>query len=126
MTVNFDSESAAGPNTQFLFSLLKAFRTIFVEGSHPRSVADELFQRIVGGVLEQSRNALLSPTQDKNTCRLLDVLLDLINIFGDNLFTGFDQAEVGVSFLTIYHSFLKMYHSLRCWMGSFWSTLERY
>src|SRR5216683_2150821 len=126
MTVNFDSESAAGPNTQLLFTLLKAFRTIFVEGSHPRSVADELFQRIVGGVLEQSQNALLSPTQDKNTCRLLDVLLDLINIFGDNLFTGVDQAEVGVPFLTIYHSFLKMYHSLRCWMGSFWSTLERY
>ncbi|KAH9988778.1 hypothetical protein BJV74DRAFT_459602 [Russula compacta] len=85
--------TAAAPNTQFLFSLFKAFRTVFVLGSHPRSVADELFQRIVGGVLEQSQDALLSRAQEENTYRILDVLHDLIDTFGDNLFTRVDQAE---------------------------------
>jgi E3 ubiquitin-protein ligase listerin len=94
MTVPFDSADA--PNRQFLFSLLKAFRTVFVGGSHPHSVADELFQRIVGGVLEQSRAALLSQMHDEDNHRILDVLLDLISTFGDDLFTGVDQAEVGM------------------------------
>jgi hypothetical protein len=94
MTVPFDSADA--PNRQFLFSLLRAFRTVFVRGSHPRSVVDELFQRIVGGVLEQSRTTLLSRTHDEENHRILDVLLDLISTFGDDLFTGVDQAEVGM------------------------------
>ena len=94
MTVPFDS--ADSPNRQFLFSLLKAFRTVFVGGSHPLSVVDELFQRIVGGVLEQSRASLLSRTHDEDNHRILDVLLDLISTFGDDLFTGVDQAEVGM------------------------------
>ena len=100
-----DSDSAAGSNTQLLFSLLKAFRSTFVEGSHPRSVADNLFQRIVGRILEQSRESLLSPTPDKNSSQSLDVLLDLITIFGDNLFTVVDQAEVGVLVLAVRHTF---------------------
>ena len=94
MTVPFDSADA--PNRQFLFSLLKAFRTVFVRESHPRSVVDELFQRIVGGVLEQSRATLLSPTDDGGNHRILDVLHDLISTFGGALFTGVDQAEVGM------------------------------
>jgi hypothetical protein len=100
-----DSDSAAKSNTQLLFSLLKAFRSTFVEGSHPCSVADKLFQRIVGRVFEQSREALLSPTQDKNSGQLLDVLLDLVNVFGDNLFNVVDQAEVGVLVMAKRHSF---------------------
>jgi hypothetical protein len=93
MTVPFDSADA--PNRQFPFSLLKAFRTVFVGGSHPLSVVDELFQRIVGGVLERSRAALQSRMHDEGDHRILDVLLDLISTFGDGLFTGVDQAEVG-------------------------------
>lgn len=93
-TVPFDSADV--PNRQFLFSLLKAFRTVFVRGSHPRSVVDELFQRIVGRVVEQSRAALLSPIDDESNHRILDVLLDLISTFGDDLFTGVNQAEVGM------------------------------
>ena len=93
-TVPFDSADA--PNRQFLFSLLKAFRTVFMRGSHPRSVVDELFQRILGGVVEQSRAALLSPIDDEGNHRILDVLLDLISTFGDDLFTGVDQAEVNM------------------------------
>jgi len=114
--VPFDSADA--PNRQFLFSLLKAFRTVFVGGSHPLSAVDELFQRIVGGVLERSRAALLLQTHDEDEHRILDVLLDLISTFGDDLFTGVDQAEVGCSFQTtrrpIYICF-----SLRRSMGSF-------
>jgi hypothetical protein len=87
-------------NTQFLLPLLKAFLTVFVDGSHPRSVADELFLRIVGGVFEQSRDALLSQTQNDDTCRILDLLLNLIDTFGDKLFSGVDQGEVRPSFLT--------------------------
>ena len=94
MTVPSDSADAPNTNLQFFFSSLKAFRTVFVEGSHPRSVVDELFQRIVGGILERSRVALLSQTHDEGTHRIFDVLLDLISAFGDNLFTGVDQAEV--------------------------------
>jgi hypothetical protein len=94
MTV--DSDSAAGSNTQLLFSLLKAFHTTFVEGTHPRSVSDKLFQRIAGRVLEQSRDALLLLTREKNSSRSLDILLDLINVFGDNFFTAANQAEVGM------------------------------
>ena len=95
MTVPSNSADAPNTNTQFVFSLLKAFRTVFVEGSRPRSVVDELFQRIVGGVLERSRDALLSRTHDEDTLHILDILLVLISAFGDNLFTGVDQAEVG-------------------------------
>jgi len=91
-----DSDSAAGSNTQLLFSLLKAFHATFVEGTHPRSVSDKLFQRILGRVLEQSREVLLLLTREKHSSRSLDILLDLINVFGDNLFTVVDQAEVGV------------------------------
>ncbi|KAH9959432.1 hypothetical protein BC827DRAFT_504162 [Russula dissimulans] len=80
-------------NTQFLLPLLKAFLTVFVDGSHPRSVADELFLRIAGGVFEQSRDALLSQTQNDDTCRILDLLLNLIDTFGDKLFSGVDQGE---------------------------------
>jgi hypothetical protein len=94
MTAPFDSTDA--PNRQFLFSLLKAFRTVFVRGSHALSVVDELFQRIVGGVLERSRAALRWQTNDEDDYRILDVLLDLISTFGDDLFTGVDQAEVGM------------------------------
>ena len=94
MTVPFDSADA--PNRQFRFSLLKAFRTVFVGGSHPLSVVDELFQRFVGGVLEQTRPALLSRMPDEDNHRVLDVLLNLISTFGDDLFTGLDQAEVGM------------------------------
>lgn len=82
-------------NTQLLFSLLKSFRAVFVEESHPRVVADELFQKIMEGVLSHSRNALLSQPQDEGAHHKLDVLLDMINTFGDNLFVGNDQAEVG-------------------------------
>jgi hypothetical protein len=96
MTVPSDSADASNTNTQFLFPLLKAFRTVFVEGSHPRSVMDELFQRIMGRVVEQSRDALLPRTLDEDAHRILDVLLDLISTFGDNLFIGFDQVEVGM------------------------------
>ena len=94
MAVPFNSADAPKTNTQFLFSSLKAFRTVFVEGSHPRLVVDELFQRIMGGVLERSRDALLERTLDEDARRILDVLLDLISTFGDNLFTAADQAEV--------------------------------
>ena len=87
-------DSADAPNRQFLFSLLKAFRTAFVGGSHPRSVVDEVFQRIVGGVLERSQAALLSRIHDEDNHRILDVLLDLISTFGGDLFTSADQAEV--------------------------------
>jgi len=105
-------------NTQFLLPLLKAFLTIFVEGSHPRSVADELFQRIVGGVLQQGRDALLSQTQNDDTYRILDVLLNLIDTFGNKLFTGVDQAEVGSSFLTT-RRFVDIHLLLRRWIGQF-------
>ena len=94
MAVPFDSADA--PNRPFLFSLLKAFRTAFVGTSHPRSVVDELFQRIVGGVLERSRAALLSRMDDEGNHPVLDVLLDLISTFGDDLFTDGDQAKVGI------------------------------
>jgi hypothetical protein len=103
MTV--DPDSAVRSNTQLLFSLLKAFHTIFAEGTHPRSVSDKLFQRIAGRVLEQSREALLSLTKEKNSSRSLDILLDLINVFGDSLFMVVDQAEVGVLHFG-YRSFL--------------------
>jgi hypothetical protein len=122
-TVPFDSADA--PNRKFLFSLLKAFRTVFVGGGHPLSVVDELFQRNVGGVLEQSRAALLSRTHDEDNLPILDVLLDLISTFGDDLFTGVDQAEVGCSFPTTRRS-IYICFSLRRSMGSFWSTPARY
>ncbi len=121
MTVTFNSANA--PNRQFLFSLLKAFRTVFAEGSHPQSVVDELFQRIVGGILEQSRYALQSQTHDEST-RILDVLLDLISTFGDKLFTGVDQAEVGM--LDSNNPFYLHLSLSRRWMGLLWSTLARY
>jgi hypothetical protein len=35
-------DSADTPNRQFLFSLLKAFHTTFVRGSHPLSVGDQV------------------------------------------------------------------------------------
>ena len=94
LAVPSDSADAPKTNTQFLFSSLKAFRTVFVDGSLPRLVVDEHFERIMEGVLERSRDVLLARTPDEDTRRILDVLLDLINTFGDNLFTGVDQAEV--------------------------------
>ena len=103
MTIH--SGPAATPNAQLLFSLLKSFRTTFVDGSHPRSVSHNLYQQIMGRVLEHSRDALSSPTQDENTSRSMNVLLEFIDILGDDLFTGVDQAEVGVLVLTIYLSF---------------------
>jgi len=124
MTVDFDS--AAGLNTRILFSLLKTFRTTFVEGSHPRSVSDKLSQRIMGRVFEHSRNALLSPTQDENTSRSIDVLLEFINILGDDLFTGVDQAEVGVLGFNDLSFFLNISPSLSCWMESCWNMPARY
>ena len=118
-------DSADAPNRQFLFSLLKAFRTAFVGGSHPRSVVDEVFQRIVGGVLERSQAALLSRIHDEDNHRILEVLLDLISTFGGDLFTSADQAEVRMLSPTnrrcIYICF-----PLRRSMGLFWSTLARY
>jgi hypothetical protein len=119
-----DSDSAAGLNTQLLF-LLKAFHTTFVEETHPRSVSDKLFQRIAGRVLEQSREVLLSLSGEKDSSRSLDLLLDLINVFGENLFTVADQAEVGVLHFGD-TSLFKNISFIRCWMGSFWTTLARY
>jgi len=89
------SDSAKAPNRRFVFSSLNAFSTVFVEGGHPRLVVDELFQRIVGGVLKRSRETLLSQMHEDNH-RVLDVLLDLISTFGEKLFAGVDQAEVRV------------------------------
>ena len=123
MTV--DSDSAAGPNIQLVFSLLKGFRTTFVEGSHPRLVSDKLSQRIMGRVLEHSRDALLLPTQDENTSRSMGILLEFIDILGDDLFTGADQAEVGVFAFDDLSFFLNIYHSLSCWMESYWNMLAR-
>ncbi len=80
---------------KLLFSLLKAFRTVFTDGSHPLSVADGLFQWVVEDVLDQSWNALRSQSQDEETQRTLGVLLDMIGIFGDSLFGGFGHVEVG-------------------------------
>ena len=94
MAVPSDSTDAPKTNTQFLFPSLKSFRTVFVVGSHPRLVVDELFRRIMDGVLEQSRDALLARTLNEDNRRILDILLDLISTFGDNLFTGVGQAEV--------------------------------
>ena len=85
---------------------------------------DELFQRVVGGILEQSRDALQSQTHDESTRRKLDVLLDLISIFGDKLFTGVDQAEVGM--LDSNNPFYLHLSLLRRWMRQSWSTLARY
>lgn len=119
-------DAAGAPNTQFLFSLFKAFRTVFVVGSHPRSVADELFQRIVGGVLEQSQDALLSRAQEENTYRILDVLHDLIDTFGDSLFTRVDQAKVGTLVSDDLTFRLHIPLLLRRSMGPFRSTLTRY
>lgn len=124
MTVDFDS--AAGPNTQLLFSLLKTFRTTFMEGSHPRLVSDKLSQRIMGRVLEHSRNALLSPTQDENTSRSIDVLLEFVNILGDDLFTSVEQAEVGVLGFNDLSFFLNISSLLSCWMESCWNMPARY
>jgi len=90
------SDSAKAPNRRFVFSSLNAFSTVFVEGGHPRLVVDELFQRIVGGVLKRSRETLLSQMHDEDNHRVLDVLLDLISTFGEKLFAGVDQAEVRV------------------------------
>jgi hypothetical protein len=119
------SESTDPPNRQFLFSLLRAFRTVFARGSHPLSVVDELFQRIVGGVLERSQAALLSRIHDEDTHRILDVLLDLISTFGDDLFTSVDQAEVGM-FISDNQLCIDICFSFRRSTGSFWSTLARY
>jgi E3 ubiquitin-protein ligase listerin len=85
---------AEAPNTQLLFSLLKASRAVLAEESHPRSVIDDLFQNIMERVLSYSRNALLSQTQDEDNQRKLDVLLDMIDTFGDDLFDGTGPAEV--------------------------------
>jgi hypothetical protein len=93
--IKVHSFPADTPNTQLVFSLLKASCAAFVEGSHPRSVTDSLFQKIMEGVLSHSRDALLSHTQDEGNQRKLDVLLDMIDTFGDNLFVGIGQAEVG-------------------------------
>jgi hypothetical protein len=126
MTVPSNSADSPNTNTQFIFSLLKAFRTVFVEGSHPRSVVDELFQRIVGGVVEQSQDAFLSRTPDEDAYRILDVLLDLISTFGDSLFTGIDQAEVGMLISDDPSFYLHLPFLFRRWIRPFWSTLARY
>ena len=83
------------PNTQLVFSLLKASCAVFAEGSHPRLVTNSLFQKIMEGVLSYTRDALLSHTQDEGNQRKFDVLLDMIDTFGDNRFVGIGQAEVG-------------------------------
>lgn len=80
----------------------------------------------MGRVLEQSRNALLSPTQDEKTSRSIDVLLEFINILGDDLFSGVDQAKVGVFVFDSLSFFLNIYHLLSCWMESCWSMPARY
>ncbi|KAI9452266.1 hypothetical protein F5148DRAFT_1331820 [Russula earlei] len=116
-----NSASADPPNTQLLLPLLKAFLILFVKGSHPRSVVDELFSRIVGNVLEKSRDALLARTQNEDTYRILHVLLDLIDSFGDSLFTGVGQAETldgtilehAVKILNVSPSLLTAYLSRR-------------
>jgi hypothetical protein len=95
--MNVDSFPAEALNTQFFFCLLKASRAVFVEGSHPRLVIDDLFQNIMERVLSHSRDALLSQTQDKGNQRKLDVLIDMIDTFGASLFVRIGQAEVGQS-----------------------------
>ena len=95
--VTLQPDFANPQNAQFLFSMLGAFCTVFGKGSHPRSVSDEYLQRIVSGVVEQSQDALLSRTQEEDDAyRILDVLLGLIETFGDSLFTSLDHAEVGM------------------------------
>ncbi|KAI0305195.1 hypothetical protein B0F90DRAFT_1702407 [Multifurca ochricompacta] len=91
MKVHLGSEDAQ--NTQLLFSLLKAFRAVFVEGSHPRFVSDESFQRTLEVVLDRSREALLSRTQDEGTRRTIGVLLDMVDTFGGDLFVGVSHAK---------------------------------
>ena len=80
----------------------------------------------MGRVLERSRDALSSPTQDENTSRSMDVLLEFIDILGDDLFTGVDQAEVGVFVFDDLSFFLNLYHSLSYWMESCRSMPARY
>jgi hypothetical protein len=118
-------DSANSQNAQFLFSMLGAFCTVFGKGSHPRSVSDEYLQRIVGGVVEQSQDALLSQTQEEDAYRILDVLLSLIETFGDSLFTSLDHAEVGM-LVSDSLSFYSRITFLRRWMRLFRSTQPRY
>jgi hypothetical protein len=91
---------AEAQNTQF-FCLLKASRAVFAEGSHPRSVIDDLLQNIMEEVLSHSRDALLSQTQDEGNQRKLDVLTDMIDTFGDSLFVRIGQAKVGRPLLAV-------------------------
>ena len=56
----------------------------------------------------------------------MDVLLEFIDILGDDLFTGVDQAEVGVFVFDDLSFFLNLYHSLSCWMESCRSMPARY
>ena len=86
--------SADVHHVQLLFAFLKAFCTVFVDDSHPLSVADSLFQWVVEDILGQSRNALRSQSQDEGTQRALDVLLGMVDAFGDSFFVGFGHAEV--------------------------------
>ena len=86
--------STDAQHVQLLFAFLKAFRTVFVDDSHPLSVSDSLFQCVVEDILGQSRNALRSQSQDAGTQRALDVLLGMIDPFGDSLFVGFGRAAV--------------------------------
>jgi hypothetical protein len=80
----------------------------------------------MGRVLEHSRDVLLLPIQDENASRSMGVLLEFIDILGDGLFTGADQAEVGVFVFEGLSFFLNVYYSLSCWMGSCWNMPARY
>ena len=87
--------STDAQHVQLLFSFLKASRTVFTDDSRPLSVADSLFQWVVEDILDQSRNALRSQSQDEGTQRTLGVLLGMIDAFGDSLFVGSGHAKVG-------------------------------
>jgi len=80
----------------------------------------------MGRVLERSRDALSSPTQDENTSQSMDVLLEFIDILGDDLFTSVDQAEVGVLLFDGVSFFLNLSRSLSYWMESCRSMPARY
>ena len=112
-------------HVQLHFSFLKAFRTEFAEDTHPLSVAESLFQWVVEDVLDQSRSALGSLSQDEGTKRTLSVLLGMIDAFGDSLFVDFGHAEVGMLVFSGFSLYLHP-HFMRCWTGRFRNMLARY
>ncbi|KAI0263034.1 hypothetical protein BC834DRAFT_828029 [Gloeopeniophorella convolvens] len=86
-------DSAEAANAQLVFSWLKAFRALFAEGSRPRGVAEELFEQVTQGVLARGQDAFSARSQGEGAGRALDVLLEVIDAFGDALFSGVDRAK---------------------------------